>query len=464
MKFGRNWKLVYIVPLVKEDGTLDKDNAERVTIGYPLKIELNIERAVFSQTNRASFSVYNLGLSTRNKIFQDKYNINRWCFVEFYAGYGDNMPLLFKGKVWTAYSEKVGVDVVTSIEAMDTDVIQSYSNVTFEVGTERKEVLQRLVADMPNITLGSVGKLGEPLDSRLVVSDKTFLAIDNLTGGHAFVDGDKLHVLNNNEVLGDVSVYKITSETGLLGTPRRQEAQLEIDCVFTPEITVGQMIEIESTTAPAQFNGQYKVIGIHHTGVISGAECGTLTTTLNLFVGALLPNSNFLFTKVFDEPNSEVVGDTIKILTDKEAQTIQEVYRYLLKNGKPPETKITRSIYWKQVLLNYNKQGVTPSIAVLSNLYLVASSLQKFLDIYYPSAKIVITSGWRSSSYNASIKGAAPNSLHIQGKAIDFYINPLYQVYQYFSQYWSAGYKYMGNGFIHCDIGSTSVRGIANDR
>lgn len=465
MKFQRNYKLIYTIPIVNEDGTIDKKNAEQITITYPLKCEFSIERTTFAQSNKATFNIYNLKLSTRNKVYQDMYNINRWCFVDFYAGYGDNMPLIFTGKVITAMPERQGTDIITTIQAMDNDIIQSYSNHTFEAGTSKKEALNTLVSDFTNVKLGSVGNMEGTLENRYVVSDKTFVAIDKLTGGHAFIDNDKLHVLNNNEVLGDVGIYKITSETGLLGTPRRQDAQLEIDCIFAPEVTVGQMIEIESTTAPAQYNGQYKAIGLTHRGNISGADCGTVTTTLNLFVGVLLPNSNFIWSGVMNEPVSEVKGNKVQELTQKDMATIREVYNYLLKNRKPPHQKITSNIWWDEVLMNYSLQGSTPSIDVLSNLYATATNLQTFVDKFYPNNKIKITSGWRSASYNPKI-GGAPNSQHIQGRAIDFILpgQTLYYVYNYFSKYWSYGFKQLGSGYIHCDTRSTIVKGVANDR
>ena len=112
------------------------------------------------------------------------------------------------------------------------------------------------------------------------------------------------------------------------------------------------------------------------------------------------------------------------------------------------------------------QQGSSPSITVLSNLYTVSTYLQAFRNKYYPSSKIKITSGWRSSSYNAKTKGAAPKSQHIQGKALDFVITNqnMSKVWQNFKKFWKYGYmvSYSG-GWIHGDIRNIGV-GITNDK
>ena len=115
------------------------------------------------------------------------------------------------------------------------------------------------------------------------------------------------------------------------------------------------------------------------------------------------------------------------------------------------------------MLKNYSMQGEIPSIKVLSNLVTLATRVQQFLDKFYPNNKIIITSGWRSKSYNSKIKNAHPNSSHIYGYAMDFYIpgQIIYYVYKDVKRFWS-GRSYSGNGFIHVDI---TVGGgkIAND-
>lgn len=458
-KLQRNYKLVYTLPVEDKKEPV----GEQITIKYPLTCEFSITRNTYAQANTATFKIYNLSLVNRNKIFQDKYNINRWCFVEFYAGYGENMPLIFKGKVLNAFTLKKGNNNVTTINCLDS-AIYGYSSKTFEVGTPKIDVLKTLINDLPNTNIGAIGTIEGNLGSHFTAEGKTYDVIRDFTGGAFFIDNSTGNLLNNNEVIGDISIYKLNSKSGLLGTPKRADAQIEVDVIFAPEITVGQLVEIESVTAPDQFNGQYKVIGISHNGIISGAVCGEATTKLNLFVGAFLPNSNWFWTGVSaTEPVSEVKGDSVIPVSIEEQKNIKAVYQYLLKNGQPPKWKITKNIWWTEALLNYSKQGSTPSINILTNLYSAARQLQSFVDRYYTGNKIIITSGWRSSNYNRAV-GGVPDSQHIQGKAFDFYLPGQinYYVYKNFKNYW-RGWSQVYSTWIHGDIRSVT-KGVANDK
>lgn len=474
VKFGRNYVLKYTIPIVKEDGNLDTTNAEVITIKYPLKLEFDINRNTFSSSNQATLRIYNLKESTRNKMFQDQFNILRYVFVDLYAGYGANegeLPLILSGKVMSCYSERRGTDVITSIQVMDNDIIQSYSNHTFPAGTPKNEVVVTLVGDMKNLKPGAITPLEGNIERPLSISDLSFIALRQFTGGSCFIDNGQVHVLHDNEVRGDVGIYKLTSESGLLGTPRRRDAQVEIDCLFSPEISVGQLVEVDSSVDPTHFNGQFKVCGIHHSGVISGAECGQARTTLNLFVGNMLPNSNFVVTGVDGytrETILAVMGNSKKSISlDSNATGIRDVYNYIHKHKQAPRSKLTANIRWSELFSpNQGSKGMNPSIAHLFNLYTVATYLQAFRNKYYPSSKIKINSGWRSVSGNASVGGVA-KSQHLQGKAIDFKImnQPLNNVWANMRKYWKYGYLqyYPKYGFIHCDIRNIGV-GITNDK
>ena len=448
IKFQRNYKLIYTVPDDEEgEGPID------ITIRYPFTLEFDVDRNTFANANKASFRIYNLAESTRKKIFQDAFNINRFVFVELYAGYGTNLPLIFTGRVMQAYHSKQGTDIITEIQAVDNDIVQSYSSKSFQAGTSKKDIVTSLVEDMPNTQLGAIGTLDGTIDRQAIFEDGTFSAISRLTGGNVFIDLGKLNVLNPNEVLGDVGIYKITSYTGLLGTPQRRDASLELDMVFAPEIAVGQLVEI-SSRVNKEYNGQYKVCGIHHHGVISGSICGEAITTVSLFIGPLLPNADSMFTGVSSQqPLSTVKNDKVEPLTVSEANTVRQVRQYLITNGKPPPTKITRSIAWSEALYKYAQQREVPSLTVLSNLYSVAKQLQSFVDKFYSSGKVIITSGWRASAYNRSIGGTS-RSAHIEGKAFDFVISgtQLNKVYQNLKLVWGGRRYYLGRGFIHADI------------
>lgn len=458
-KFQRNYKLIYTIPPT----TSDTKHAEVIEVSSPLTCDFDITRNTFASANNATFRIYNLAENTRDKIFQDRYNIFRFCFVDFYAGYGDQLSLLFTGKVLQAYSERQGTEMVTEIQALDAFGIFDYSTHTFPKGTGTHDIIKTLATDMEHIKLGSVGVPNERITGHLSIDSVSFDAISKLTGGLCFVDLGKLHVLGNKQVLEDVEIYRIDSDTGLLGTPKRRDGQVDVDMILEPRITVGQLVEMESTTAKI-FNGQLKVIGIHHAGTISGAVAGEARTTLNLYIGPLIPNSNQIFT--FEAPNaplSEVKDFKVSPITKKELSTLQEIRQYLIDYGTPPTKWATNHISWKSLLNPYNLQGEVPSLNVLSNLYQVATLLEAFYKRFFNGKNLKIQGGWRSRPYNMYLKSKNPkvatNSRHITGQAIDFTIEGVSNstVWSYAYNYW-AGWGHYDDQHIHLDTSKGAKR------
>lgn len=477
IKFNRYWHLKYYTPIVKDDGSIDMKNAKLIELEYPLKLDFNISRNTFSSSNRATLNIYNLGQGTRDAIFQDYLNMERYCFVELYAGYGEtyeNLPLVLKGKVLSAYSEDHGTEVVTRIEVIDNSIIESLSSHTFDAGTPIQEVYDTIAQDMQLVELGSTGTHEGVLDRPFTVNGNSLEELNNLTGGHAFIDNNRLNILYDNEVLGDYGIYKLTSDSGLLGMPKRRDAQIEIDCLFAPEIAVGQLVEVDSQKDPLHFNGQYKVVGISHNGVISGAESGNVKTTLNLYAGVELPNSNWVYTQKIDEPLTSVTGsDKSTVTINVTKYNIRDVYNYIQKNNKPPSTKLTKNISWMEAL-NYNEMQAKgtwakPPIEHISNLAATADKLQKFVDKYYPGKSIIIDGAYRTPQHQDYVrkryKNAAKDSQHVRGKAFDFHLPnvPLRTLFDTVVKYGGFGFTYKSDvyNFVHVDI--RNAKGIARE-
>ena len=454
-------------------------NFQTLTVEYPITCKFNVSRGLFAQSNKANIQLYNLSLSTRNMIFQDCLVINPDLFkyVRLEAGYNGSMSIIFEGRILQAYSYKSGgqTDVITEIQAQALDIFDCQSSVTFAGGTSFRDAYKTLAGDLPNVRLNNLGALDGTFKTNTTFDGNTFEQLNKLSGGHTFVDNNQLNCLMDNEA-AKVPVPVVNDSSVLLETPRRRDANLQIKMLFEPTLIVGQLLEIGSNVSP-NFNGQFKVIGITHDCVISGTQSGSRTTSLDLFIGPLLPGADINLTgeKVESPSFNLVEGESISTASINEPTNIRDVYNYIQKNGKAPHTKITNNIYWDEVLkpkpLTYEK----PSIEILSNLYFTASKIQEFKDKYYPGTKIQINSGWRPRAYNNTIgkykmvngvkkwvQISDPNSEHIYGNAIDFLIvgYNTYAVYNTFKKYWK-GRNYTEGSFIHAD--STKSRGVRAD-
>ncbi len=443
-------------------------NTETVTVEYPITCKFNITRGVFSESNKATIQLYNLALATRNKIFQDQFTLDqsKWKYVHLEAGYGDKLSLIFKGRILQAYSFKSGgqTDIITEIQAMALDIFDHQTSHTFAAGTTFLDAHNTIASDMPNVTIGNVGSLDGVFQTPTTFEGNAFEQINKLTGGHTFVDNGELNTIMENEVI-EVPVPVISNDTVLLETPMRRDANLEIKTIFLPDIVVGQLVEVNSSTQP-NFNGQFKLVGFTHDCLISPTQAGTRTTQMTLWIGPMLPNSNIALTgQNQTQQFSKVKGDKIQPVLTAQPADVQGVYNYIQQNnGAIPTTKITKNISWKEMLGNNNTNSQRKSectIGILSNVYNTAQTLQRFLNTYYPGRSIRITSGWRSTANNRSC-GGNPKSKHLSGLAVDFLVNGV-ATSSLVNRLKAAWTGWVGNynTFAHAQINSS--RGRAND-
>ena len=113
---------------------------------------------------------------------------------------------------------------------------------------------------------------GNPID---ILSSK------DVFNGNFFIDNEKAYCLNDNEYIESENVPVINADSGLLGTPVREQGYIDFDIIFEPQFYIGQYVFLDSQTEKS-YNGFYKVTSIHHKGVISDAVSGTLITSVGL--------------------------------------------------------------------------------------------------------------------------------------------------------------------------------------
>lgn len=405
-------------------------NEETIIVTSPLTAQINITRSIMSESTKATIKLYNLAPSTRNSIFQDvfTYDYKQWKYVHVEAGYGneESMSMIFKGRILQAYSHKSGgqTDVITEIQAMALDVFDCQTSRTVEAGTSKREAIQQCINDTPNLILGNMGAIDGTFKTSTTFSGNTLDCINEIAGGRAFVDNGMLNILLENEVI-DVPVPVITDDSSLLETPIRRDANLTVKMLFQPDLIIGQLLEIKSNISP-NFNGQFKVIGFTHDLTFGDGISGTRTTTVDLWILPLLPGADKILTDGNNYQPSKVKGLNVQTVLTNTPPDVHSTYNYLQKNnGKIPNTWITNSISWKNMIGNNNTDGERLkecTIAVLTNCWLMAQRLQyHILDKYYKGRQVRITSGWRSRRNNTAAKGA-PDSRHLYGLAIDFNI------------------------------------------
>lgn len=288
-KFERNYKIIFEIG--RRDQTLTGFIPEQeIEISYPFTLSFGVKQgANLSNAGECTLQLYNLKEEDQKALYKDFYNNEKYVLMQFYAGYQDTMPLLFFGFVTQCMSYRKGgsTEYITEIQADNNSLIALYGfvNATFTQGSRAIDIIQEMLKDNYGYSLGYITPNIKPLPR-----DKTFIGqtIDLLGKEYGeyniWIDKGELNILGDNEVIPADDLMVITSESGLLGSPKRANQFLMLDMLFEPRIKVGQAIELMSDSIP-WFNQIYKVQAVEHNGTISPVISGKCTTKLTLSLG-----------------------------------------------------------------------------------------------------------------------------------------------------------------------------------
>ncbi len=278
-KFGRNYEL----EVQAFDGSL-------ITIRLPFTIEFDITRNTLTSANVCQIRIYNLSEVNRNRIRRNVTSYGPpFQGVTLRAGYGDNTPVVFSGNITAAWSVREGVDFITQIECYDGGFafVNGRVDAEFASGTTRQQVITELAKKLPHVELGVIGDYVGSLTRANAYSGNTTSILQSLTGGGFFIDSGKANALNTNEYISTPATLVVNAQSGLLATPVLERTIVRFEMIFEPSLNVGYQIYLESLTEE-NFTGFYKVVGVKHRGMISGAVAGTVITTGEFFYTKLL--------------------------------------------------------------------------------------------------------------------------------------------------------------------------------
>lgn len=292
-KFQRN----YLLTVMPNNG------GPAITIAPPFTIEMDITRTVLNSLNSAKISIYNLSARNRNLIVEDFYQDVRTRTVILQAGYGPTkgLPTIFYGSIFRAFSRRDGVNFITEITGVGGLFAppKGYYTGTFPIGATEREVIVQLAQSLADqntgLSVGFIGDFPNVLKTTRSYSQPIMEALLEITGDCVFIDNNKINCLPNGKAIPTPNPILINSAMGLLGTPEREEHNMTVPILFTPEIKPGELINLKSLTLEtstssnaaisSSFNGLQKVNSVHHMGMISDVVCGELITELGVIWG-----------------------------------------------------------------------------------------------------------------------------------------------------------------------------------
>lgn len=266
---------------------IDIGAKQYLSITSPFTLEFSIVKHNMGASNIGNFTIYNLNKDTRGKIYKDDFDIVNQPAIQLFAGYADEpgqmLPRCFNGTVRRAYSHRQGSEFRTVIEAFDGPISMGAEkeSVTLPAGTTQAAVIEKLATAFKGVDKVNLGtQYTKVLKRSMAVVNDTMSALTNVTNGGFYISDGAAYALSTDDVIPGL-VAKINADNGLLGTPKKSQAIVEVEMLFEPRLKISQMIELESATDNA-FNGTYKIVGLTHRGTISGAVCGDCRTTVNM--------------------------------------------------------------------------------------------------------------------------------------------------------------------------------------
>lgn len=277
-KFGRNFLLT----------VTGQDFIQPLVLTTPFTIEFDCHRDTYASTNHAILRIFNLSKAHRSLLLKDQYTYFPTIQVVFQAGYGSgpNYPIVFAGNVTRGYSVREGTNFVTTLELFDGG--DAYQNATTSRAWPRNTPLQQVYSDILSdlipygVSRGTVStQLTGSIGKGMSLFGNTTEILRELSNNNFFIDNGKGNVLLANDAIGGNQVL-INAQTGLLGTPLKEQQLLTLEMLFEPRLVIGSVVNLQSSTAAGIFNGLHKVLGFTHRGTISGAVSGNATTTLTL--------------------------------------------------------------------------------------------------------------------------------------------------------------------------------------
>ena len=440
-------------------------NDEAKTVSYPLTCEFNIDRSSFSEAKRCTINIYNLAPSTRlSEHFRHDAILDegKVKIVEFSAGYNNDIVTCFRGIIIEAYSDRRGTDVITTIQAMDegvSSVNKQLMSITFKKGTTFVEAFDNISNTLKYVQPTIRGVLEGVFKTDTTFYGTPLQILNQITNNHTFIDNSEIITLNDNECLA-IEPLLLSAQTGLLEVPKARNFWITARMIFNPHLKVGQRVELK-TTFLNTYNGIYKVYGINHQGIISGAVGGQRITTVNLMIKDSLPNSNENTTQQTERQGLKVV-EGIKVYTP-ENPFVDNIYKYIRdNNGNIPRQNINPLVSWDDMLGHDNKpyerySQLNPQI--LANCKVIADQLYNFITTSSLNGqKFTIVSGWRSLENNTAA-GGKRESRHRYGSAIDLKFNSIstYKAFWnvFYPQWDGFTYQYIINGqyYIHIQTG-----------
>lgn len=242
---------------LKVGGTMDRPEVMiQATHDRQFKIQFGVRIDAGNFHSYADVAIWNLSRDTERKIFK------RDALVALRAGYPHNIDLLFKGQLVNLFRERQGPDRITRIIAkggaqpLKTAAIDK----TFGPGVKAAELVQACAGALGfPAQVSGAEHLQQVLPRGYTLTGSAKHCMIELSRMFSFawlVEVDRVVVVPGKAVRSALT-HKISSLTGMVGSPEITEVGADAVVRLNPKIKFGDLMEIESEYPRANFSGIY---------------------------------------------------------------------------------------------------------------------------------------------------------------------------------------------------------------
>lgn len=215
------------------------------------------------EANEAEFVIYNISYNTANK-----FKINNSITVT--AGYGTDTGVIFRGYISKVATKREGVDLVTTIYALD-DIKytpQMMKEQTYSANTKASTILNNLISKTGletavfKVERDYTFKDETKLEGSIVENIKKY---SELCGVSTYIHNQKVYCRSLKE--GDNLHFNVNCDTGMIGSPEpfEEESQhenyvdtvtgYEVNMILQHRISTAGIVKLDSY----HYKGEYRI-------------------------------------------------------------------------------------------------------------------------------------------------------------------------------------------------------------
>lgn len=266
---ARQYKRAYNLTIANESTAL---------VITELRITFEVTKDLIGYPNLIKIDIYGLSDASRNKLE------NEFDRLALNVGYEGNLKLIFQGSTKNVTHNKLGEDTITTIYAGDgqRDYDNAYSSFTLGEGATIEDIINQIATSFENVRVGAIDTVSAIKDKLLgiTVTSQSKDALDNLAEENNFdwsIQDGQLTIIDKDRF--ENIEYKITSATGMLGSPAVTEIGADVIFLLNPEVQPGRLLTIEALTSTLNLanipirnikrtnaTGRYKILKLVHNG------------------------------------------------------------------------------------------------------------------------------------------------------------------------------------------------------